>query len=57
MGGKAAIIFALQHSRLLHKLIVEDVAPKPYSTHMHALFPESSRFAHCGNYTRKFYEN
>src|SRR5674476_826289 len=30
MGGKVAMHFAIQHQDLLEKLIVVDIAPKPY---------------------------
>jgi esterase len=33
MGGKAAMYFALQHPELLSKLIVADMAPRPYPVH------------------------
>jgi pimeloyl-ACP methyl ester carboxylesterase len=33
MGGKAAMYFALQHSEVLDKLIVADIAPKYYPLH------------------------
>ncbi len=35
MGGKVAMQFALQHSKLLDKLIVVDIAPKYYPVHHH----------------------
>ena len=33
MGGKAAMFFALEHSAVLDKLIIVDIAPKYYSLH------------------------
>jgi esterase len=33
MGGKTAMQFAVQHQELLDKLIVVDIAPKPYPLH------------------------
>lgn len=33
MGGKAAMYFALQHSEVLDKLIIADIAPKYYPLH------------------------
>lgn len=33
MGGKTAMLFASQHGALMEKLIVADMAPKPYPVH------------------------
>ena len=32
MGGKTAMLFALQHPEMVHKLIVADISPRAYST-------------------------
>jgi esterase len=31
MGGKTAMLFALQHPQMVHKLVVADIAPKAYT--------------------------
>lgn len=33
MGGKTAMLFASEHSYSLHRLIIADIAPKPYPLH------------------------
>ena len=33
MGGKTAMLFASEHSYALHRLIIADMAPKPYPVH------------------------
>lgn len=33
MGGKTAMLYASEHSYAIHKLIVADMAPKPYPVH------------------------
>ena len=37
MGGKTAMLFASEHSHRVEKLIVADIAPKPYPVHHRAL--------------------
>ncbi len=37
MGGKVAMLLAVQHSELIHKLIVGDIGPKYYAPHHEAI--------------------
>ena len=38
MGGKVALYAALTHPERIHRLIVVDIAPRPYSPHLQLIF-------------------
>ena len=52
MGGKAAMVFALQHSHLLRRLIVADIAPVTYG-HTQQMFIDAMRAVDLTTLTRR----
>ena len=52
MGGKAAMVLALTHPQLIHRLVVADIAPVAYN-HTQAMFIDAMRSVDMTTLTRR----